>query len=1037
MANYYYVKNSIKPIPIGVQGENDARTVVFDIHSWIEDYGNGSALLVHQRPGDAEPYPVTTTQKAGTIEWSVQQADIIAGAPGRAQLSYQVGENIVARSPIYTTIAADEITNTTLADYDPAESWLNAILGAVQEAGDITDDVQAAKNAAAQAAASAEKAEEYSGKPPIITDDIWYTWDADAGEYKSTGEPSRGPAGPQGEKGDTGAAAGFGVPVITVDDTTGTPSATVEASGPDTAKVFTFAFSGIKGETGATGPQGPKGDTGATGPQGPQGATGATGPRGEQGPQGETGTQGPQGTAAGFGSATASVDGSTGTPDVTVSVSGPDTAKVFDFQFSGLKGETGAAAGFGEITATVGATVGTPSVSVEASGPDTAKNLAFTFKNLKGEPGQSVGSIQRTAGTGAPGTTDTYTMYDDGGGTIGTFTVYNGTDGTGSGDFKSDGSVPMNGDLNAGGHKIINVAAPTADGDAANKAYVDSAVDNVEIVKTASGSVISVSDSADYRLMGLKLYGKSVQDGVPTPEAPVEIESAGDSGNITVTLSDGAEQSQPLTYPTPNGLPGIPVEDGGNYTDAEGQQWICDEVDFGRGKYVQRVRIRAVESGDNGNISSTTSTDELNRCYINAPGKLPQKTGVRCNVLTYSKDYIYNNIPKNYIIDESSTNVLFAVAKNYGSTFAEIRQKLITAGAKMLYVLASPVETGLTSEQLTAYAALKTYNPNTTITTDSDPAAGIEVKYLTDSGVAEVLDYYASKDDLNGKQDKLSGTTGQFVGFGAEGEAEAQTVTAADVGAVAADGTTAMAGDFNAGGHRITNVGAPTAAGDAVRQSDLQAVSDEIDAIIAGTTPVTIPAATETKAGVVKPGEHLSVLDDGTINVTWPDLSGYATQAWVGEQGYLTAVPAEYITEDELSAKGYLTAVPAEYVTDSELTGKGYATTADVAAKYAKKALKFTGTFTAAGWTQETAVGPPGGTSVRYSQTINVSGLTADDEPIIDLNSTATDADTFNGQLEAFGLVSNFTTGAGTLTAVVLGDSAPTVDIPIHGVVVY
>lgn len=455
MANYVYATDPRKPIPIGVQGENDARTVVFDIHKWIEDYGNGSALLVHQRPGDAEPYPVTTAQKAGTVEWTVQQADIIAGAPGRAQLSYQVGENIVARSPIYLTIAADEITSTTLADYDPAESWLNAILGAVKEAGDITDDVQAAKNAAAQAAASAEKAEKYSGKPPVITDDIWYTWDADAGEYKSTGEPSRGPAGPQGEKGDTGAAAGFGVPVITVDDTTGTPSATVEASGPDTAKVFTFAFSGLKGETG---------------------------PRGEQGPQGETGTQGPQGTAAGFGEATASVDESTGVPDVTVSTSGPDTAKVFDFQFSGLKGQTGAAAGFGQITATVGAEVGTPSVSVEASGPDTAKNLAFTFANLKGEPGQSVGEIQRTAGTGAPGTTDTYTMYDDGGGVIGMFTVYNGVNGTGSGDFLADGSVAMTGDLNVGGHRVTNVGAPTAAGDAVRQSDLQAVSDEIDAI---------------------------------------------------------------------------------------------------------------------------------------------------------------------------------------------------------------------------------------------------------------------------------------------------------------------------------------------------------------------------------------------------------------------------------------------------------------------------------------------------------------------------------------------------------------------------
>ena len=947
--------------------------------------------------------------------------------------------------------AVGTISGSVSAAAGSAEDAEESATAAAGSASDAAASASAAAQSAASAAASAQTAQEYSGKPPIIQGETWYTWDAESGEYESTGQPSRGEAGatgatgPQGPKGDTGAtgpqgpqgatgatgpqgpkgdtgdtgpkgdkgnkgdkgdkgdtgatgaAAGFGTPTISVSNTTGTPSATVTTTGPDTAKVFSFQFSGIKGETG---------------------------------------TQGPQGTAAGFGSATASVDESTGVPDVTVSTSGPDTAKVFDFQFSGLKGETGAAAGFGQITATVGAEVGTPSVSVEASGPDTAKNLAFTFANLKGEPGQSVGSIQRTAGTGAPGTTDTYTMYDDDGGTIGTFTVYNGTDGTGSGDFKADGSVPMTGDLNAGEHKIINVAAPTADGDAANKAYVDSAVDNVEIVKTASGSVISVSDSADYRLLGLKLYGKSVQDGTPTPEAPVEIESAGDSGNITVTLSNGAEQSQTLTYPTPNGLLGIPVESGGNYTDADGQQWYCDIVDFAAGthtKYVDYVDLKNYRFTLNSGWTNQNDTLAFAFSRVNLNKKI---VGTLSNKLVYTK---WNTLPsfsseyqitvENTKVNETIIYVILPKTEFPGEIDSSaVNNYLSTAGIYALVPLETPTETDLTPEQLTAYAALTTYKPNTTVTTDSSPAAGVEVKYLTDSGVSEVLGYYASKDDLNGKQDKLSGTAGQFVGFDAEGEAEAQEITAADVGAVAADGTTAMTGDLNAGGHRLTNVGAPTAASDAVRQSDLQAVSDEIDAIIAGTTPVNIPVATDVKAGVVKPGEHLSVLDDGTINVAWPDLSGYATQAWVGEQGYLTAVPAEYITEDELSAKGYLTAVPAEYVTDTELTAKGYATSAGVAAKYAKKALKFTGTFTAAGWTPATG---------RYSQTINVSGLTADDEPIIDLNSTATDADTFNGQLEAFGLVSNFTTGAGTLTAVVLGDSAPEVDIPIHGVVVY
>lgn len=68
-----------------------------------------------------------------------------------------------------------------------------------------------------------------------------------------------------GLRGATGEAAGFGTPTATVDANVGTPSVTVTASGPDTAKVFDFEFENLKGETGPQGPQGiqgPKGDTG-------------------------------------------------------------------------------------------------------------------------------------------------------------------------------------------------------------------------------------------------------------------------------------------------------------------------------------------------------------------------------------------------------------------------------------------------------------------------------------------------------------------------------------------------------------------------------------------------------------------------------------------------------------------------------------------------------------------------------------------------------------------------------------------------------
>lgn len=42
--------------------------------------------------------------------------------------------------------------------------------------------------------------------------------------------------------------------------------------------------------------------------------------------------------------------------------------------------------------------------------------------------------------------------------------------------------------------------------------------------------------------------------------------------------------AQKLIIPTPNGLPGIPVSSGGNYTDEKGQQWVADEIDLAKGE---------------------------------------------------------------------------------------------------------------------------------------------------------------------------------------------------------------------------------------------------------------------------------------------------------------------------------------------------------------------------------------------------------------------------------------------------------------------
>lgn len=391
------------------------------------------------------------------------------------------------------------------------------------------------------------------------------------------------------------------------------------------------------------------------------------------------------------------------------------------------------------------------------------------------------------------------------------------------------------------------------------------------VVGEAKGEIIPLNDAINQYLVGLRVFGKTTQDGTPTPDAPVELDSTGDVGSISVnvagknllpneassqiingltvtvnsdksitfngtaekqttlilkagrgwinggnyvgtgcpvgggatkyyirfgdsiksyddngagvavsfaedshcyaqiTIMSGVNVSNLTFHPmlrcayttdstyvpykevmalsiaTPNGLPGIPVTSGGNYTDANGQHWICDEIDFAGGVYVQRVNTLAFD-GTEMWFPAASNFDNCVAFNYNVNGKHTANgawTTVVSNIAPTMTAAEYTTKDVNGV-GGYGVAVTFKILKTILKSNAETNEDALDEWSSYLssrfadgtpltvqYILATPIETSLSEEELAAYANLHTYKDSTTVSNDA--GAWMELEYVMDA----------------------------------------------------------------------------------------------------------------------------------------------------------------------------------------------------------------------------------------------------------------------------------------------------------------
>ena len=213
-----------------------------------------------------------------------------------------------------------------------------------------------------------------------------------------------------------------------------------------------------------------------------------------------------------------------------------------------------------------------------------------------------------------------------------------------------------------------------------------------------------------------------------------------------VRLESDTEEYEPYretvaAISTPNSLAGIPVAFGGNYTDIDGQQWICDEIvkyADGSGERIQRIK-RVIYDGVNMAFTNKSSSTINNIFFANTkttdfkkPVDNNSLPGIISSHFLRIKGNAKNSSAPCIYASTATDNIYFAFGEDTEITTVALANEWLKANnVTVYYELAEPIRTPLTAEEIAEIEKLQTFYPITNITNDSD--CGMKVTYIADS----------------------------------------------------------------------------------------------------------------------------------------------------------------------------------------------------------------------------------------------------------------------------------------------------------------